>query len=476
MAKKPNIGKSISKATKSTTKAVAKTAAPVAKTVAKTAAPVAAPVAKATVVAAKTVGKAAAPVAAPVAKATVSAAKSVAKASAPIVNPIAKATEKVAIPAVVKAATVAAAGTAAIAKKAVPAPNKTDTKKSAPAKQPAKKEDDKYKKMYEDCNKTSDMQRTEITNLKYRITAADNDKKDLLSQVNTMNSTISNQKNEIGALNTKVNVLDRRINGPLVQVSGKNSTNKNPNNSVGSKISSSIKKMFGIKKPKSNKKGKKNNFTGHMEEDDDEQQMEDDDEQQMEEGFQEGAEDLTSIYRGKPKEVYDITPGTSTGLEPAATNYGTLYNTYYKGYEDSQTLIQDVLEPEVKYLQTVEVKDIKYAYAAVQQQNKTLESQINETADEYSTDFQRAKYVEEQVESVKMRNAIMFFLYYILFFVFAFLLFTGGSDMSMKMKVGVLLIVFTYPYWIAYLSSLTSFVYNYSVALFRGVPYEPSLK
>jgi len=465
MAKKPNIGKSISKATKSTTKAVAKTAAPVAKTVAKTAAPVAAPVAKATTAAAKTVAKTAAPVATTVAKTTTVAAKTVGKATAPVAAAVAKTattsmktvakTATTATNTVAKTATVAAAGTAAIAKKAVPAPAQ-------------KKEDDKYKKMYEDCNKTSDMQRTEITNLKYRITAADNDKKDLLSQVNTMNFTISNQKNEIGALNTKVNVLDRRINGPLVQVSGKNSTNKKPNNSVGSKISSSIKKMFGIKKPKSNKKGKKNNFTGHMEEDDDEQQME--------EGFQEGAEDLTSIYRGKPKEVYDITPGTSTGLEPAATNYGTLYNTYYKGYEDSQTLIQDVLEPEVKYLQTVEVKDIKYAYAAVQQQNKTLESQINETADEYSTDFQRAKYVEEQVESVKMRNAIMFFLYYILFFVFAFLLFTGGSDMSMKMKVGVLLIVFTYPYWIAYLSSLTSFVYNYSVALFRGVPYEPSLK
>lgn len=255
------------------------------------------------------------------------------------------------------------------------------------------------KKKAPNCN----VQNTEITNLKYQITACEKQRTDYINQINTMNSTITNLNSQIGSLNNKVNTLTNRVDGPLV----------------------------------------------------------------VSEGFVEGFPENTQLVQRGDKYIdYDL---TKSGLFKAAFDYKRLYGNYYAGYEDNETMIQDVLNPKIDYLSTTDLDGMEYSYVAVKQQNKTLDSQIEDTADEYSTDFQKAKYVEEEMMSVKKRNAILFFGFYILFFIFAYAFFTG-SDLSVSTKGGILAVIFVYPYVIGYVTRIVYFIYTFLSALFRGVP------
>lgn len=275
--------------------------------------------------------------------------------------------------------------------------------------------------------KEIDMQQTEITNLKYQLSTAENEKAFLLTQNNKMANTITTMNNEIGALNTRVNTLDNRINAPLVLAKEGFSSGK--------------------------------------------------------EGF---PENPTPVNRDTPYINYD--PRTS-GLKALGNEYKKLYGDYYAGYQDGETMIEDVLKPQVDYLSATDLNGLEYSFVAVKQQNKTLASQIQETSEEYSTHFQKSKYVEDDVVSVKRRNAFLFFLFYglLAIFAYAFLFeYAGQSDQSLigqsegqpsftlYAKIGVIVAGLLYPYWIGYVSKLTSFLFNYSVALFRGTPYESS--
>lgn len=312
-----------------------------------------------------------------------------------VVQPAVQATKKAVIQPAAKAVT----------KMATPKKGKKGTASAAAA--AAKAEANAAKRAAAECEQKSKLQKTEITNLKYQITAADKEKADYINRINTMTGTITTLNNQIGSLNNKVATLDNRINGPLVV--------------------------------------KKEGFSTLIE------------------GFPANPE---KMKRGDPYVDYAL---DRSGLKPAATDYKRMYGNYYAGYEDNETMIQDVLMPQIDYLSATDLDGMEYSYAAVHQQNKTLESQIENTADEYSTDFQKAKYVEEEMTSVKKRNAILFFGFYLLLVIFAYAFFTE-SDLSIPMKTGILAVLFVYPYWIGYITRTLFFIYTYMSALFRGVP------
>lgn len=325
-----------------------------------------------------------------------------------------KATNKAVVKPATKVASKVAKGAATVAKvtgvtAALSAVNKAIFKPAVA--KVTKSSESKYKKKASDCERQSNMQKTEITNLKYQITTAEKEKADYISRINTMNGTITNLNNQIGTLNKQVNTLDNRINSSLVATEG---------------------------------------FSGSF---------------TVIEGFPQNVE---KVNRSDKYKDYDI---QKSGLLAASNEYKRLYGNYYAGYQDNETMIQDELKPQIDYLSKTDLDGMQYSYVALKQQNKTLESQIEDTVDEYSTDFQRAKYVEQEITSVKKRNSYLFFGFYLLFFIFAYALFSG-SDLSIRMKAVILLFVFVYPYLIGHISRIVLFIYKYIVALFRGIPVE----
>jgi len=412
MAKKLNINKAVKKATKDVSKATTTAAKVVEKEVVK-------PIAKEVVQpAAKVIEK---EVVKPIAKEVIQPAakvieKQVVKPIAKeVVQPAAKVIEKQVVKPAAKVIQkqVVKPAAKALAPVSKPVSKKVAPKRSTRQPAPAPKQDE-FKAKFEECNTNSQMQRTEITNLKYRITTTEDDKKNLLSQVNQLNGTITNLNNTIDGLNKQVNTMDNRINAPLV---------------MGTE-----------------------GFSGRIVE-----------------GFPKNPRE---VERDDPYLNYDI---KRSGLAAVANEYKSLYGDYYAGYQDGETMIQDVLIPQTEYLAATDLTGMEYAYTALTQQNKTLEAQMKETTDEYSTDFQKAKYVEMDTTSVKKRNAIMFFLFYILVFAFAYAIFTGDNQYSIGIKIAIIVVALFYPYWIAYFSKITSFLFNYFIALFRGKPYESSL-
>lgn len=341
MAKKFNLKKTVNKATKA--------AAPATKAVAKATAP-----------ATKAVAKAAEP-----------AAKTVAKAAAPVVKPVAKAA-------------------APVLKAAAPAAGAAGNKLSQQLKE---------------CNKKSEIQKSEITNLKFSLESANNDKKLYLDQIKSKNQELESSKQQIDNLNKNVSILTNRIEAPLVRVEGFATT--------------------------------------------------------------------TQVNRNDPLIIYDI---SKSGLQATADAYGQLYGAYFQGYQETETMLRDEAIPEIEYLSTTDLNGLMYAYTAVQQQNKTLESQIESTSDEYSTDFQKAKYANDSLESTKKINAILFFGFYILVFVFAYVVFTNASlGINIPMKTIVIVVAFLYPYWIGYIWRFIMFLSKYISALIHGTPYESSV-
>jgi hypothetical protein len=369
MAKKLNIKKAVGKATKSVGKA-------------------AAPVAKAAV-------KAAAPVVAPAVKAAEKAAAPVVKAAAPVVAPAVKAA--------------AGATTGAAAAVAVKKPKKSTTKS-----------DDIQKKL-DECNKASNMQKTEISNLQYSITATNNDKNNLINEVKTKNTTITNLNQKVESLEKNVATLDKRINAPI----------------------------------------KYETFLGST----------------VVEGYD------TNMYGPVNPDTLDININSeyqnvnlsASGLEAASTTLKGLYGKFFSGYKKNENKIQNVLNPQIDYLSTTDLTGIAYSYAAVNQQNKTLESQIEETRDEYSTDFQKSKYINDEIQYTKRVNAFMFFIFYVLIFVLVYAVYENNTfGMDVKMKVILIVVAIFYPYWIGYLSRIIMFLSKYIWALVRGTPYESS--
>jgi len=191
------------------------------------------------------------------------------------------------------------------------------------------------------------------------------------------------------------------------------------------------------------------------------------------EGFTDDYASSNIVIRGDGYTDYDI---PQSGLEQVAYTLKTKYDNYYRGYQESESLLRDKAIPQIQYLSTTDMNGLMYAYTAVQQQNKTLETQIESTSDEYSTDFQKSKYENENLQYRKKVNAIMFFGFYILVFVFAYAVFANTSlGFGIPIKSIIIVVAFFYPYWIGYVSRATMFIVKYIGSFIQGTPYESSV-
>jgi hypothetical protein len=132
----------------------------------------------------------------------------------------------------------------------------------------------------------------------------------------------------------------------------------------------------------------------------------------------------------------------------------------YKNYVDkTETKIEDILK--------LEVTSLPFVFHGVQHQNKTLETNLTEITNDKFTHNQSAFYSENQNERLDSFNTILFWVYYIVLFIFAGVLF-GSKNLTLKLKLGLIGLFLLFPffmvtveYWVWFLGHyLMAFLYS----------------
>jgi cytochrome c oxidase subunit IV len=95
--------------------------------------------------------------------------------------------------------------------------------------------------------------------------------------------------------------------------------------------------------------------------------------------------------------------------------------------------------------------------------------------------IQHTEHQQKKINSYMTINYVLFVLFYIACIVFAFMFFYMTKNetilgMSIYKKVGIFLLVITYPFWVSLLDQIVMFVLRYLYALALGVPYIKGIK
>ena len=107
----------------------------------------------------------------------------------------------------------------------------------------------------------------------------------------------------------------------------------------------------------------------------------------------------------------------------------------------------------------------------VNAQNKTLAEEAKNIREEYSSDDRRTFYENISLRSSNVYVVVLFFIYYILFFGLAFVLYKS-VDYSAKMKVVLLLLFILYPFVISMVELKIYNLFMYFKALMTGSTFK----
>ena len=110
----------------------------------------------------------------------------------------------------------------------------------------------------------------------------------------------------------------------------------------------------------------------------------------------------------------------------------------------------------------------------VNAQNKTLAEEVKNIGEEYSSDDRRTFYENISLRSSNVYVVVLFFIYYILFFGLAFVLYKS-VDYSAKMKVVLLLLFILYPFVISMVELKVYNLFMYFKALMTGSTFKKGL-
>ena len=101
-------------------------------------------------------------------------------------------------------------------------------------------------------------------------------------------------------------------------------------------------------------------------------------------------------------------------------------------------------------------------------QNKSLEAQIKNNGEVYSTDYQKSNYQNANIQYYKYINNLLFWVYYLLVFAAAFVAVRSNLSRAYKaLAIGVFVI---YPLVIHNIEFLLYGLFQYMYAIVKGEP------
>ena len=119
-------------------------------------------------------------------------------------------------------------------------------------------------------------------------------------------------------------------------------------------------------------------------------------------------------------------------------------------------------------------KSKKDLYNMVKWQNEMIEVESAKLRDQYSTDLERIKHMNNNLLGWNQLNFILWLIYYVIFLVIVYLLYSKQSEkivLTKNQKIYLGLGFLLFPFLI---TSLEILIYNFVVfilSLIRGIPY-----
>ena len=103
-------------------------------------------------------------------------------------------------------------------------------------------------------------------------------------------------------------------------------------------------------------------------------------------------------------------------------------------------------------------------------ENKLLESQIQQNQNNYTSDDTQVFYKKQQYYRQKDFNFILFIIFYTLILGLAVYLFIFNNTMNLYLKIFITILLAIYPFIIERIEFFVYFIFYYAYALINGVP------
>lgn len=119
-------------------------------------------------------------------------------------------------------------------------------------------------------------------------------------------------------------------------------------------------------------------------------------------------------------------------------------------------------------------KPKKDLYNMVKWQNEMIEVESAKLRDQYSTDIQRIKHINNDLLGWNQLNFILWLIYYVIFFVIVYLLYSKQSEKMVLTKNQKIYIGFGFLLFPFLVTSIEILIYNFFIfiiSLIRGIPY-----
>jgi hypothetical protein len=116
--------------------------------------------------------------------------------------------------------------------------------------------------------------------------------------------------------------------------------------------------------------------------------------------------------------------------------------------------------------------DSRDLYNSVKWQNERIEFETEKMRGEFSTDNQRVKYLDTNVQSWIAINYVLWFIYYAIFFVVAYIIYQNESHgYTNKKKVYIGIAFFLFPFLITTIELLLYKFLLFLWSLITNTPY-----
>jgi len=114
---------------------------------------------------------------------------------------------------------------------------------------------------------------------------------------------------------------------------------------------------------------------------------------------------------------------------------------------------------------------VEYSFAQVQQQNSTIENQIEQNLTTHATLNEKALFQKKEIDSYKYTNYYLFIAFYVLLAILGVVLFTLNFSLSFYMKIAILCVLAIYPFIVGLLYQLLVILWNFLWAIALGNVY-----
>ena len=127
------------------------------------------------------------------------------------------------------------------------------------------------------------------------------------------------------------------------------------------------------------------------------------------------------------------------------------------------------IEPFVEGMMTN--SELSANYNNVVSENILLEKQIQENANNYTADDSKTFYKTQQYSYQRLINGILWWVFYIAVVYLAIYLGFYDRTLSLYVKVGIIIALLAYPFFIEYLEFMVYFIAKLAYSFFYGVPF-----